>query len=242
MTTRAVTALAAALLAVTACSSSDDPTGADTTASAAEATTDAPTTTDATVNTTAATSADTDAPTTTADTATTPTTDDPTTTAPPPATAAPTGSDATGTTTPGGEVDWYRVVTDLRATLDEIVVDPDPTRIPEVAVVGDPWDVEAGSAIRNSAERGERTVGLAPTRVVSAELESTFGDQPIEQTTAVIVKVVVEAPDLSEARIVDADGTTVFDLVNDAEPGSLSTSRWILVRTDDGWRISEIRT
>ena len=119
---------------------------------------------------------------------------------------------------------------------------PDPSRIPEVAIPGDPWDVEAGGAIRNSFERGEHTIGVAPIKVIEVELESAFGDQSIQETTAVVLKVVTEAPDLSNAQIVDRDGNVVFDLVNDDEPGTLSTSRWVLVNTASGWRISEIRS
>ena len=65
------------------------------------------------------------------------------------------------------------------------LLNPDPSRIPEVAVEGGEWDTVTGSAIRNSFERGERTIGLEPTKVVSAEFNGTLDDVPLEEARAV---------------------------------------------------------
>lgn len=234
--------ITATALVVAACSS-DDTSGASDTRTAtnttvddaATSTTTVPTTTSSTSSTTTTTTLSTSLTTTTI--TTTSSTSSTTTTEP-----VESSTTERPATTVSGEPDWFEIVTDLRAIMDEISANPDPSRIPEVAVVGGEWDTVTGSGIRNTFERGERIIGLEPTDVVSAELADIVGDVPLEEATSVLVNVTIEARDLSNAQLVDSNGEVVFDLVNDSEPGDLSTSTWVLNRTDDGWRVAAILT
>ena len=218
----------AVVLVVAACSSNDTPETTDTTTTPGATVT--PTSIDDTTMTT-------DPPETTAPEAM-PTTDVAAPTTKPPTTTTPT-TNPTPSTAPG-DPDWLTIVTDLRAIIDEITINPDPSRIGEVAVEGGDWEMVAGSAIRNSFERGERTIGLEPTKVVDVEFNGTPDDAPVAEALAVSVKVTTEARDLSNAQVVDSSGDVVFDLTNDNEPGELLVGFWTLFRTDDGWRVGRI--
>ena len=215
-------------LVLAACSSDDTPETTDTTT---PDTTVTPTSIDDTTTT--------DPP---ATTATVPTTDPPTTTSAPPTTAPPATTDAAGNhgarrtrlarrSSPNSERSWTKSST--------IRIRHGFLKSPSKEASGTP---STGSAIRNSFERGERTIGLEPTTVVSAEFNGTLDDVPLDEARAVSVKVVIEAQDLSNAQIVDSEGNVVFDLVNDNEPGELLTGFWLLARTDDGWRVGRIFT
>lgn len=217
---RAITIAIAAVLVITACSG-DDTSEAPTTPARVEETTPP---TDSTTTTTVEETT----PTVAASTTTVLTLPPTTTTVPSPV------------TTIAGHPDWLAIVTGLSDKINEIMVNPQPERLGEVAVEGGDWASGPGSAIGNMAERGERVIGLEPNVVVSVEFVDKFDDRPIEDTTSVIVKVTTEAPDLVEAQIIDSNGDVVFDLVDDSEPGELSTAHWILGRTDDGWRILSI--
>lgn len=138
--------------------------------------------------------------------------------------------------------DWLEIVSKLSLTLDEITINPDPSRIGEVAALDGTWATVGGSGIRNMHEAGQRIVGLEPTEVVSVELEGTLDDLPVAEAGLVTLRVTTAAPDLSDAHVVDADGEVIYDLTNETEPGQLREGIWILVRTDNGWRIEDIRS
>lgn len=228
---RTITLIVAAALIVAACSDGDTP----------EATTASTTVATPAVPSPSTSSGDVTAPTTSTTSTTDPSPTSTTTT--PPATTvdqAPSTTEAPASTDPG-EPDWLSIVTDLSNTINEITVDPAPDRIEEVAIVGGEWERVTGSAIRNSAEQGHRTIGLDPLTVVSAvRVDGVIDEQTVADLAAVDVTVL--APDLSEAFIIDEAGDVVFELVNDAEPGTPSTATWLLQETDAGWRIVEIRS
>ena len=219
--------LAIALAASTGCSGDDDTAESTQTPS-----TPPPTDVDATSTVPTTTTA----PSTTS----TSTTSQPTTTTAPSTTS--TSPPTTAATTVSGEPDWFEIVSDLSSTLDEVTSDPDPSRIGEFAALDGTWASIGGSGIRNMHEAGQRIVGLEPTEVVSVDFEGTLDDRPVAEAGLVTLRVTTAAPDLSDAHVVDADGEIVYDLTNETEPGDLREGIWILVRTEDGWRIEDIRS
>ena len=225
MTPNRLTTAAILLGVLSACSGSGS--ADETTAPTTIATTISDTT--ATDPTTAVTTTTgpipTSTPSTTLVTVTTPTTTEPS----PTATNDPT------------DPDWLAIVTALSLTIGDLQANPDPQRISEYCAPDSPCFNEQGSSIVTLAESGWHTVDRPPFPVVSAELTATLDDLPIAEAPLVVVRVTREVIDVGDARVVDANGELVYEIVVDDVPGTLSRSLWSLVRIDTGdWRVFDI--
>ncbi|MEQ8437125.1 MAG: hypothetical protein RIB65_06500 [Ilumatobacter fluminis] len=224
LTTRRIlaTTISAALL-VTACSSGDDE--ADSTTTPAPTTTAAPQTTTAPETTTT-----TEAPPTTPAPTTTPTTEPaPTTTEPAPTTQPPP-------TTNPGDPDWVAITQELLDTLYELRADPDVDRIEEFCLGGEnPCQEVQGNEITQLENEGWVVVGMQNPTVIRAELiDSTDGVPDIARQY--VVQVEIEPEDLSEAAIVDADGTVISKI--EADPDNpAEVLNMLLLKAGPDWRV-----
>lgn len=187
------------------------------------------------------------------------TTPAPTTSAPnPPTSAPPTTNKATTSSTTTTEVavttpqtsstiagapDWVAIITALSTTLNDIQSAPDVSRVTEYCIIDTACYATHLAAIQQLVDNGWRTVDRPVYPVLSAELASTVDDQPVETSPFVVIRATVEITEPGNARIVDADGSTVYELVPDDEPGTQSVSLWTLARDDSGqWRAIDIQT
>ena len=222
-TRRILTATISAVVLLSACSSGDDEADATST-------TEATTTTAAPETTAAATTSTTAAPTTTEATSTTSTTEATITTQP-----ATTTTPPPPTTNPG-DPNWLEITQGLLSTLNDLRANPDLGRIGEYCVAGEnSCQSLHGTEVQRLVEENWRVVGLDNPVVTRAEVIEVATDLP-DAARWHQVRVTTEPQDLSEARIVDSSGETVFQLTRDedAPPERLDL---VLLNTPDGWRV-----
>ena len=188
-------------------------------------------TTEATTTTTEATTTTTEAPPTTPAPTTTPTTEPaPTTTEPTPTTTNPPP------TTNPGDPDWVEITQELLDTLYELRADPDVDRIEEFCLGGEnPCQEVQGNEITQLENEGWVVVGMQNPTVIRAELiDSTDGVPDIARQY--VVQVEIEPEDLSEAAIVDADGTVISKI--EADPDNpAEVLNMLLLRAGPDWRV-----
>lgn len=150
-----------------------------------------------------------------------------------------TSTTADTTTAEPDEFDWVDIVQGLYDTLDDINADPDISRIDEFCVeVASPCRDTQGAQVEALVRDGWRVVDLPRTEVIDAEFTATAdGRSPLAST--LVILAVELAPAEDGGRVVDADGTAVFEITADGAVGV--RANWLIRHIEGvGWRVFEI--
>jgi hypothetical protein len=212
--------IAAAVVAVTACSGNGDEDS--TTSTPSTTTSDRATTTDNTTISTDRTST-----TTTASTSSTTT-----------ATSGPASTSTAPVSTAPANEDWRLVVEELGQRRQDLYATPDVTRIVEVCADGSQCAQQLEVQIGDLATKGWHVQGADPFVVLDARLERFEGDT-LEDSLLVTVVAVIDRQD-DAGSIVDQSGAVMAAIEVDTSAGFNAQGRILLARvgpSDDPWRI-----
>ena len=237
---RTTLVIAAIVLAISACSVSDDPPAArDTTPTATS-----PATNDAGSETTE-TAQETTPPTTPPPAATTPATAAPSATTPPTTESTDsTVAESADTTAlpvnppeiadPATDIDWSAIVQQLIDTIDRIPRELSINLVDAACAPDSACYAENLNVIETLTAQGTRLEGGLPGKLVSVEYAGTVGDVPFEEAAGIVLLVTQQGLGGDPFTLVDESGNVVQELDNDIAPGEQFEQLWVVARSADG--------
>lgn len=174
----------------------------------------------------------------TSTTAASSTTSSPTTATSTPETAPTTNPPTSDTTDdPSDDEDWVTVIQQLVDLRDELYATSDPTRVGEVCSDAAHCYAQMVAQLTDAQSNGWRVVDQGPLTILSAHVESiTSADFDIAAIRTDVERTT------EHGRIVDADGSTVYELEPDEERPLQGEIRWTLIHTPAGWRLLDQET